>query len=136
MADIENFKKEYELLLHQLSDPELISNWEKFEELNKRKNFLEKIIEKDKEIKELGNKIEENKDILKAKEDPELISLAESETSQLKEEQEILEKELENLLKGGETKEAQSAIVEIRAGAGGQEAALFAGDLLSARKAV
>ena len=129
MADIENFKKEYELLLQQLSDPELISNWEKFEELNKRRNFLEKIVEKDKEIKELESKIEENKDILKAKEDPELISLAESETSQLKEKQEVSEKELEDLLKGGETKEAQSAIVEIRAGAGGQEAALFAGDL-------
>lgn len=129
MTDIENFKKEYELLLQQLSDPELISNWEKFEELNKRRNFLEKIIEKEKEIKELENKIEENKDILKAKEDPELISLAESETNQLKEKQEVLKKELEDLLKGGETREAQSAIIEIRAGTGGQEAALFAGDL-------
>jgi len=129
MTDIESVKKEYETILSQLSDPELISNSEKFEGLSKKKKFLEKIIETEKEIKETENKIKENEMIISAKEDQELVSLAEAENNQLGERQNGLEKELENLMKKGVTSEFKSIIVEIRAGAGGEEAALFAGDL-------
>lgn len=131
MPDVKDTQKEYEELLEKLSDPELISNWEKFEELSKRKNFLEKIIEKNKEIEETKNKIGENKIIISAKEDPELVSLAETEIGQLQEREKILEKELENLLKSEDKGEIEpaSVIVEIRAGTGGEEAALFTADL-------
>ena len=183
MTDIESVKKEYETILSQLSDPELISNWpacnasrsdagrEKgdeskdssspfagawvgkenksssspfagarvFEELLKRKKFLEKILETKKEIEEIENKIKENKIIISAKEDQELISLAEIEIGQFGEKQRILEKELENLIKEKENElrpsldnkhpMGQAVIIEIRAGAGGEEASLFAGDL-------
>ncbi|PIS17302.1 MAG: peptide chain release factor 1 [Candidatus Nealsonbacteria bacterium CG09_land_8_20_14_0_10_42_14] len=128
MADIKQVKQEYDGLLEQLSDPELISDWEKFEKLSKRKGNLEKIITKEEELKEVKNKIEENKGIVKAQEDKELISLAEAETVQLQERGKVLEKELEELLKCGDS-EPQAVIVEIRAGTGGEEAALFAGDL-------
>ena len=163
MPDIARIKKEYENLLAQLRDPELISNWEKgdeskdssspteprlrgkgkekskslfaagarvFEELLKRKEFLEKIIRKNEEIEELKNKIEENESIISAQEDAELIALAEAEITQLKEKVKILEKDLQN-----ERQERDSpsrfgtVIVEIRAGTGGEEAALFAADL-------
>ena len=132
--DIETFKKEYEDILTQLSDPELISNWDKFEKINKRKVILEKIIEKDKEINETKNKIEENRAIVSAREDAELVSLAESEISQLQEREKNLNKELEELLnpKNIENTEPQSVIVEIRAGTGGEEATLFAADLFKA----
>jgi len=127
---VEVFKKEYQDLLNQLGDPELISNWEKFEELSKRKNYLEKVIEKDKELTELKNKIEENKSIVSAAEDRELVSLAEAELTQIREREKVLEKDLKDLLKeSDEPKEPASVIVEIRAGAGGDEAALFAADL-------
>ncbi len=130
MADFEAVKKEYEELLQKLSDPELISNWEKFEELSKRKNYLERIIEKGEEIKEIENKIEENKEIIKAGEDPELFSLAETEMVQLQGKKSALEKELDNFLKGNvNNSDPQAIIVEIRAGTGGEEAALFVGDL-------
>ena len=130
MLDIENIKKEYDSLIQQLSDPELISDWEKFEELSKRKSVLEKIIDKNKEIKELEVKIEENKSIASAPDDRELASLAETENNQLQEKKSCLEKELEKLMKGGEEKSSnQSVIIEIRAGTGGEEAALFVGDL-------
>ncbi len=138
--EIEKVKKEYESLLQELADPELISNWEKFETLTKRKNELEEIIEKEKEIKDLENKIEENKAILKSPEDQELISLAESEIIQLTEKKKMLEEELKKLLsETGKSKDSSDAIpqkndgkaviMEIRAGAGGEEAALFAADL-------
>jgi peptide chain release factor 1 len=130
MPDIESIKKEYQEILNQLKDPELVSNWDKFEELNKRKGFLEKVIEKDEEIQELKNKIEENKDILKSREDRELSSLAEAEITQLIEKQTALKKELEKLLSQKENPETPKAvIVEIRAGTGGNEAAIFVADL-------
>ncbi len=141
MPDIESIKKEYDELLQQLSDPGLISNWEKFEQLAKRKSLLEKIIEKEKEIEDLEKKIEENKAILKSKEDSELFSLAETEIVQLKEREVFLQKELKKLLSKSEEIETPQAafssnatkdtavIVEIRAGTGGEEASLFVADL-------
>jgi peptide chain release factor 1 len=134
LMSFEDIKKEYNEILQQLSDPELISNWEKFEELSKRKKFLEKIIEKNKEIEEIKKKIEENKIIISAREDPELVSLAEAEINQLQEREKTLEKEISSLLskeveKKEEDESPHSVIVEIRAGAGGEEAALFAADL-------
>ncbi len=53
MPTFEEIKAEYETILHQLSDPELISNWDKFEELSKKKNLLEKIIDKENKIEEI-----------------------------------------------------------------------------------
>jgi len=128
MATIESIKKEYNEILEQLSNPELLSDLEKFEELSKKKGHLEKIITKAEELKDLQNKIEENKEIIKAKEDPELSSLAETELLHLKEKEKELTREIENLLKDNPAI-ASAAIVEIRAGAGGEEAALFAADL-------
>ena len=133
MPEIENIKKEYEDILNQLSDPELISDYDKFQSLSQRKNFLEKIIEKDKEIQEIKNKIEENKAILSAQEDAELFSLAQEELISFREKQKSLEKELtvslEASLAPAGRENSSTVIVEIRAGTGGQEAALFAGDL-------
>jgi len=130
MISIEEIKKEYNEVITQLSDPELISDMERFQRLSQRKNHLEKIIEKDKELQEIKNEIGENETIISAQEDPELSSLAQQELITLKEKEESLKKELENLLKNkrGDSKN-QAVIVEIRAGAGGEEAAIFAADL-------
>ncbi len=143
MPSIKEIEKEYKEIINQLSDPELVSDWpasnssgsasagwEKFEDLSRRKKELDEIIEKNKELKEIEKRITENKTILSAPEDLELGSLAEEELIQLQEEKAKLEKELEDLLKGSdETEKPMSAIVEIRAGTGGDEAALFASDL-------
>lgn len=130
MTKIETIKKEYETLINQLSDPELVSDWEKFEKISKRKSSLEKIIAKEEELQEIKNKIEGNKGILNAKEDPELTSLAEIEIGQFQEKQKFLEKELKNLIsKGPKSEEPNAVIVEIRAGTGGGEASLFTADL-------
>ena len=130
MKEREVRSAEYNELLEQLSAPEIISNWEKFEELSKRKIFLEKIMEEEKELQELQEKIEENKGILKSREDSELFSLAETEITQLKERQNKLEEEMKTLLsEDGKENLPRSVIIEIRAGAGGQEASLFVADL-------
>ncbi len=149
MSSAKDVEKEYEEILQKLSSPELISDWEKgdeskdsssrfakarvFEELSKRKTYLEKIIEKEKELQDLKNKLEENKAIIAAKEEPELVSLAEAEIGLFQEREKNLEKELDAILNGESSpREAEnfgSSIVEIRAGTGGQEASLFAADL-------
>ncbi|MBI2625187.1 MAG: peptide chain release factor 1 [Candidatus Nealsonbacteria bacterium] len=126
---IEEVKREYEEVLKELQNPGLISDWEKFETLTKRKAFLEKIIEKQKEIEELKDEIEENKTILSGKEDAELVDLAQSELNGLLEKRGALEKELEELLASDSKNEFSAVIIEIRAGTGGEEAAMFAVDL-------
>jgi len=129
MADLGKIKKEYSDLLNQLSDPELISDWEKFEELTKKKISLEKIIDKQNELEEIINRIEENRSILNSQEDKELASLAETEIVQLKAKQTNTEEEIKKLLSEEESNYPKSILMEIRAGTGGDEAALFALDL-------
>lgn len=137
MINIDSLKKEYEKILNQLSKSELFSNWEKFRKLSEKKEKIEKILNKEKEIQKVKTQIEENKTILTTEEDPELISLAETEINQLKEREGKLKDELETLLKEyelfsqskKEDSKANAVIVEIRAGTGGEEAALFARDL-------
>ncbi len=91
MTTFEKIKKEYETILQQLSNPELVSDWEKFEELNQKKKKLEIIIEKQKELDEIKKQIEENKAILGAGEDQELVTLAETDNIQLQEKQKVLQ---------------------------------------------
>ena len=138
MEEIESLKKEYDDLLKQLGSPELLSDWEKFLELSKRKNFLEKIFEKEKEIKEIEKEIKENQLILTANEDQDLVSLAGAEIGQFQDRKKLLKNEFEELLKNGSDgkkndiktqNDNMAAIIEIRAGTGGDEASLFAGDL-------
>jgi len=130
MASGLSHQEEYDQILNQLGDPELISDWERFETLNKRKNFLEKIIEKETQIEEIGKKIEENRLITISEEDPELTLLAETELEQLKNQKEDLSHELEAAI-ASENKPSgpEAIVVEIRGGTGGEEAALFAADL-------
>jgi peptide chain release factor 1 len=129
MSEIDDLKKEYESLIQQLSEAEGSSDWEKIEKITKRKNFLEKLISKKEELNDIENKIEENKSIISAGEDSELVTLAEAESIQLAERKKRLEREIDNFLKGESGEGPQSVIIEIRAGTGGEEAALFVGDL-------
>lgn len=133
MTDFQVIEKEYKELQEQLVNPELISDWENFEKISKRKKQLEKILDKQKELEEIRRQIDEDRLIAASGEDSELISLANTEIPQLQEREKYLEKEIKKLLVQLDERESEkdfkSVIVEIRAGTGGQEAALFAGDL-------
>lgn len=140
MIDIKIIKKENDSLLEKLSDPKIISDWEKFQELKKRKDFLERIINISEDVKNIETRIKENESIISGREDEDLFILAEGEMPQLLEKKKQLEKNLKDLLLNRNKKEIDSdkqdtnkninaVIVEIRAGAGGDEAGLFAGDL-------
>ncbi len=133
--NLDDLREEYDSILQEISNPELISDWEKFEELSKRKKKLENILQKSEELNKISKEEKESQAILSSsEEDSDLISLAEAEIVVLKEKKEQLEKELAKKVKNldSETDEEDkkgSVLVEIRAGTGGEEAALFAEDL-------
>jgi len=131
--DIEPLKKEYEEILQEISNPDVISDWEHFEIISKRKKRLEIIFEKNEELNRLESQEKENTNILSSEEDTELIQLAESELAIVSAEKEKLRKHLKSLIENIDKEEPiikeGPVIVEIRAGTGGEEAALFAENL-------
>ena len=132
--DIEPLKKEYEKILQEISNPDVISDWEHFEIISKRKKRLEIIFEKNEELNRLERQEKENTNILSSEEeDTELIQLAESELAIVSAEKEKLRKHIKSLIENIDKEEPiikeGPVIVEIRAGTGGEEAALFAENL-------
>ncbi|MDP2930451.1 MAG: PCRF domain-containing protein [bacterium] len=125
MFDPQQIKEEYNDMLLQLADPEIVSDWEKFERLSKRKKVLDGLLEKISSLDGIKKQIAENETIISAGEDSDLITMANEEIEALKEKETKLQAEMENLAKSG-SQENSSAIIEIRAGVGGEEAALWA----------
>ncbi|HZX50320.1 MAG TPA: peptide chain release factor 1 [Candidatus Paceibacterota bacterium] len=126
--DLAQAKKEYTEISEKLTDPELISKWDEFQELSKRRGVLEKIVKKALLVEELKERIAENNQIIASQED-ELASLAQEELSSLAQRKEQAQKELEELLRDESQDIPDAIIMEIRPGTGGEEASLFAGDL-------
>jgi len=131
MPDLKSIQMEYENLSNKLSKPEVFSNLKKIQELSQRQAELNEIIEIARKIGEIDKNIAQNEEMIKKEEDEELVTLALEELQNLKKEKEKLKRTLKRLLEEKEraTENFKNVIVEIRAGVGGEEAALFAGDL-------
>ncbi|UAY51916.1 peptide chain release factor 1 [Ferruginibacter albus] len=112
-----------------LTNPEIVSDNKKFMALSKEYRNLEKIVVVINEYRKLLDDIEFNKEVLNSN-DEEMRELAKEELPQLEEKKEPLEKQLRNLLIPKDPQDEKNAILEIRAGTGGDEASLFAGNLL------
>ena len=115
-------------LANQMADPDIYNNQEKLKEVAKEHSTLEPIVNKGAMYLNLLKEIGETKAIL-GEDDDELKQIAQEEYSDLKEEIENLEKELQILLLPKDPNDSKNLILEIRAGTGGDEAALFAADL-------
>lgn len=124
--NLEDIEKKYEELTNAISDPEVIANQEEWRKMMKEQANIEPIVEKYREYKKVKQAYEESKELLK---DPEMKELAEEEMLTSKEKLPILEDELKILLIPKDPDDDKNVICEIRAGAGGDEAALFAGTL-------
>jgi peptide chain release factor 1 len=129
LNQIENIKKEYQTIREQLSSPEIISNPAKMAILGKKQAELEKIIHLINRFQSINKELRENGDIINSQEDSEMIMLAAETNATLSKEKEELEKKLEFELLPKNPSDQKNAIVEIRAGAGGDEAGLFAATL-------
>ncbi|RQD68862.1 MAG: peptide chain release factor 1, partial [Halanaerobium sp. MSAO_Bac5] len=119
----------YQALNKKLSDPEVINDSSKYQKLLKKHAKLKKIVDKYKEYKELKQGIEEAEEMIELEDDPEMQELAEMEIEELQPSKEKLEEQLPIMLLPDDPNDEKNVIVEIRSGAGGDEAALFAADL-------
>jgi peptide chain release factor 1 len=111
-----------------LSDPKVISDKETFQKYAKEVAEKQPIVNKFREFKNIEKRIFSTQEVLMS-EDEELVKLAKKELQELTQEREEVEKELKLLLVAPESDKEKNIIIEIRAGTGGEEAALFAGDL-------
>jgi len=126
---LEKIKAKYESINEQLADPALSSNREKLISLSRERSELEEIVQEYQKYSAVIKNIEGNREIIETVNDKELVSLAEAELEDLEKEKENLEESIKVLLLPKDPNDDKDVIMEIRAGTGGEEAALFAGDL-------
>ena len=120
---LELVEKRYDELNSQISDPEVIANTNEWRKLVKEHSSMEDVVQKYREYKEILNNMNEAKEML---DDPEMKELAEEEYYSSKDKLAKVEEELKVLLIPKDPNDDKSVICEIRGGAGGEEAALFA----------
>lgn len=122
-------KNRYEEISTQIADPEIIADMKRYVKLNKEYKELESLVHARQEYITLLQNIEEAKSLLENESDPELREMAREELNSSMEQQPALEEKIKLLLIPADPQDAKNAIVEIRGGTGGDEAAIFAGDL-------
>ena len=127
---LKSIKERYEELSQKLSDPAVIGNQELFRKTAQEHSSLSDIVEKYDELVKINETIEESKQIIENEKDSELIELANIELSEAQQQKEQAEAEIKIMLIPKDPNDDRNVILEIRAGTGGDEAALFGGDLL------
>lgn len=122
-------ERRYDELTQLLSDPEVIANQTEWQKFAKAQAGMTDVVEAFREYTEVLKSIEETQSLLQEKLDPEFKEMAELELDELTEKRDELEERMRILLLPKDPNDDKNVIMEIRAGAGGEEAALFAGDL-------
>lgn len=126
---IEIIKNRHREVSELIMQSDIISDQKKYVKLGKEYKDLGIVVEKIKEYELLISNIEEAKILLKEEKDPEMIAMAKTEIEESQEKLPKLEEEIKYLLIPKDSEDAKNAIVEIRAGTGGDEASIFVGDL-------
>ena len=127
--NLDNLVEEFEELEKKLSDPEIFKDQKKVREVSTRKKQITEAVEIYKEYKKLNDSLAENKEMLKAEKDSEMIDLLKMEIQEADEKIPELEEKLTLSLLPQDPNDDKNIMVEIRAAAGWDEAALFAGEL-------
>ena len=126
---LQSIEDRYEELGELLSDPTVVSDTKRFMELSKEEASSRETVSVYRRYKEVNREIKETEDILGEKIDAEMQEMAKEELSDLKAEKEAIEERIKVLLLPTDPNDDKNIIMEIRGAAGGDEAALFAGDL-------
>jgi peptide chain release factor 1 len=126
---LETVEKRYDEISLKLSDPSVIENQETYRKLMKEFSDLEEVVLKYREYKKTEKDIKEAEELLKEESDREFKELVEAELAEKREKYESIKQQLKILLLPKDPNDERSVIMEIRSGAGGEEAALFAGVL-------
>lgn len=120
----------FDRLTDALSDEAILSDPKRYQQIAKERADLEKIVEVAKQLDRTYRTLDDNKAVIAADEDPEIVELATGELEELVERRDALETEFKILLVPRDPSDHKNTIIEIRAGTGGEEANLFAADLL------
>ncbi|MFP3870919.1 MAG: peptide chain release factor 1 [Syntrophobacteria bacterium] len=126
---LENIESRFFELEKALSDPETIADLQEYRRLAKEHAELSPCVQASRKYRQLSRKLEDNRDLLNDA-DPEIREMAREESRQLQSRLNSVEQELKELLTPRDPNDEKNVILEIRAGTGGEEAALFAADLL------
>ena len=127
---LESIKDKYLRLEEQLSDPDVIADQKRFRKLNKEYSDLTDVVQAYDRYKSNKLQLEEMRQMMKQEKDPDMKALAQAELEELQAQEPELEQQLKLLLLPKDEADSRNVIIEIRAGTGGDEAALFATDLL------
>jgi len=128
LQKLKEVQARYEVISQEISKPEIINNQDKYKAFTKEHSDLRPIVEKSEEYFEVVEKIEEDREILKG-DDEELIELVNMELDELVERETQIQDELKVMLLPKDPNDDKNVIIELRAGTGGDEAALFVADL-------
>jgi peptide chain release factor 1 len=126
---LEELKLRFEEVGQLLGQPATMSDMKRFSQLSKEYKDLEKIVTKYNQFKEAKGHLQQAKDVLEKEKDAEMRELAKLEIDELEPRIEQLERDLKDLLIPKDPNDDKDVLLEIRAGTGGDEAAIFAGDL-------
>lgn len=127
--ELEKIEKEYQDLNERLSNPKIIADQEQFQKLAKRHSEIAKTVQLYHKYQDIEKGIEENNQLKKIENDPEFTKMVDDELELLIKQKDEIMKELNELLYPEDPRNKKDIIIEIRAGAGGDEAALFVSDL-------
>lgn len=126
---LEDIKTKWETLGEQLNDPEIIGDMKRFVKINKDYKDLEPIVAAFNEYKNLLANIEEAREILKNEKDDDMREMAQEELEASEQRRDVIEEDIRLMLIPKDPTDDKNAVMEIRAGSGGDEASIFAGDL-------
>lgn len=126
---LEAIKLRWEEVERELSDPATMNDMKRYAQLNKEYKDLGKIVDEYKIYKNVVSNIDANKEILSTEKDDEMREMAKVEMDELLQQKDEMESQIRLMLIPKDPEDAKNAVIEIRGGTGGDEAALFAGDL-------
>lgn len=129
LEKFENIKYRFEEVGQQITDPNVMKDMKRYVKLNQEYKRLEDLVKSFSEYKNIIDNIASTKELLSSETDEEMREMAKEELEDLEAQVEPKEKEIKLLLVPADPEDSKNAILEIRAGTGGDEASIFAGDL-------
>lgn len=129
LKKLDDFKNQLASIDEKLGDPANMQDFNVYKELNLERAQIAPVVDALQDLSDIENEIEQTKNIVNSEKDPEMLEMFKIELSSLEEKHEKIENKCKLLLIPKDPLDGKNIIIEIRAGTGGDEAALFAGDL-------
>ncbi len=129
LSKLEGIKTKYEDISKQISDPEAMSDMKRYIQLNKEYKELTPIVAASEKYRSMVENLASSKELLATEKDEDMREMAKEEIDTIEKELPLLEEEIKLLLIPADPQDSKNAMMEIRGGSGGDEAAIFAGDL-------